>query len=250
MIVYLITNKVNGKQYVGQTIRSLKSRWRRHYYDDKRSKAANVPLKNAIRKYGKENFEKIVLKVCQSQQDMDFYEKKFIEEYKTLSPNGYNCTTGGETVIFSQETIEKMKISQIGRIHSESVRKKISESNKGIQDVSGENNPMYGRNHSEEAKKKMSEAKKGKKLSEEHKKKLSEARKGKSNPMSGEGKKRISKANRAKSNVTIEIIQSILKDKQETEIGIDKLKDKYKLGRGTIQRILNDDHWLQKETNS
>lgn len=58
--IYAIINKTNGKVYVGQTVQDLKRRWR----PGKMAKAYSscIALKNALIKYGEENFEKIVLK--------------------------------------------------------------------------------------------------------------------------------------------------------------------------------------------
>ena len=53
--IYKITNLVNGKSYVGQTIRTIEERWKQHIKDSKGNKD-DFYLHRAIRKYGKENF--------------------------------------------------------------------------------------------------------------------------------------------------------------------------------------------------
>lgn len=58
--VYLLTNTVNGKQYVGQTTRGAKYRWRDHQHDAKRRGNKSV-LGRAIRKYGATSFTITVL---------------------------------------------------------------------------------------------------------------------------------------------------------------------------------------------
>lgn len=50
--IYKITNKVNGKAYVGKTTDTVQVRWEEHLKDSKRKRCANRPLYRAIRKYG------------------------------------------------------------------------------------------------------------------------------------------------------------------------------------------------------
>ena len=54
--IYLITNNINGKKYVGKTELSIKKRWKQHIKDSKREKCEIRPLYRAIRKYGQNNF--------------------------------------------------------------------------------------------------------------------------------------------------------------------------------------------------
>lgn len=95
MIIYCITNLINGKRYVGQTIhRSIKPRLKRHF--------CNAPSKrkscihDAIMKYGKNNFKcEILNNMSNSQEELDLLEQKYILDLNTLVPNGYNMRTGG-----------------------------------------------------------------------------------------------------------------------------------------------------------
>lgn len=92
--VYLIRNKENGKVYIGQTIKPIQQRFNEHRYNH--VSKANKPLHRAILKYGIESFEFIVLITnIKSQADLDKIEIQKIEEYKSLSPNGYNLKMGG-----------------------------------------------------------------------------------------------------------------------------------------------------------
>jgi len=52
MIIYKITNKINNKSYIGQTIKNLDKRWKQHIYFSKTNKK-NGKFNNAIRKYDK-----------------------------------------------------------------------------------------------------------------------------------------------------------------------------------------------------
>jgi len=86
--IYLITNLINGKQYVGQSI-GIAHRWIEH----KNSKE-NYPISKAIRKYGKDNFKFEIIENCLP-KDLDEKEMYYIKKYNTIVPNGYNITYGG-----------------------------------------------------------------------------------------------------------------------------------------------------------
>jgi group I intron endonuclease len=92
--IYLITNSVNGKCYVGQTLQAdSQRRWRRH----KVLAAMDSPtaLHAAIRKYGSDAFRFETIEQCNVAEIND-RESAWIERLNTLSPNGYNLTRGGD----------------------------------------------------------------------------------------------------------------------------------------------------------
>ena len=115
MIIYLITNKVNGKKYVGQHCGTTDSRWKQHLAAALKLEDPK-PLYAAIRKYGVENFSYEVLEVLGNDANealLDEREKFFIKEYDTFIKNGkgYNLTLGGDGVIGAfcrSETKKKM----------------------------------------------------------------------------------------------------------------------------------------------
>ena len=75
-IIYLITNQINGHQYVGQTTTTLQLRWRKHV---SKSKEANpTGLAAAIKKYGEENFTKEILCTCTSKEELNQKEQYYI----------------------------------------------------------------------------------------------------------------------------------------------------------------------------
>ena len=189
--VYKITNLVNGKVYIGQSI-NIKNRWKDHINALNRNDSSCTLLQRAWNKYKQVNFSFEILELC-SEDKLDDVEIKYIEFYDSVN-NGYNIELGGNTnKHLSAETKQKISNAKCGMRHSEETKRKMSQSRMG------ENNGMYGKTHSEESKRKMSESKKGKPghacseyqkecarlynlgkvVSDETKKKISDANKGK-----------------------------------------------------------------------
>lgn len=83
--IYLIHNKVNNKNYIGQS-KNILSRWTTHRAD---SKTKNSPLYYAIRKYGLENFEFSILEECEI-EELPLREDYYIDKYNAYVPYGYN----------------------------------------------------------------------------------------------------------------------------------------------------------------
>ena len=88
-IIYKITNTVNNKSYIGQTRQSIQFRWNQHT-----SKKDNTYFHNAIKKYGKDNFNIEILEECDVSK-LDEREIFYIAKYDTFK-NGYNLTIGGD----------------------------------------------------------------------------------------------------------------------------------------------------------
>jgi len=120
-IIYLITNKITGDRYVGQTTEILRKRWNRHC-----GKWTNCAyLSNAINKYGRKNFTIKPLAYANNQEELDHREKYCIKLFNTQVPNGYNILPGGSKAI---------NPALVGRILTTEERKKISETLKNFYD--------------------------------------------------------------------------------------------------------------------
>ena len=109
MLIYLATNKTNGKKYVGYTTLTLEERVKTHVRKSKSKTHYFYLFKNALRKYGPESFSWEVLEYCASVEECWDKEKYYIEKINTISPLGYNLTYGGNGGIQCDET--KLKIS-------------------------------------------------------------------------------------------------------------------------------------------
>jgi group I intron endonuclease len=150
-IIYIATNSINGKQYVGQTHFDLKTRLSNHLIRT-RAQNDNVVFHKAIRKYGIStfSFEEIM---CDDNK-LDEIEIRLIKELNTKVPNGYNITEGGRGSIgtkHSQETKDKISKSKIGRVLTEEHKQKLREKSTGFR-------------HSQETKDKLSKIITGRKV--------------------------------------------------------------------------------------
>lgn len=107
MLIYKITNILNGKCYVGQTISKLEQRWYKHCHKS----SGCLALHNAIKLYGKENFTIEQIDTATNQDELNVKEKYWIEYFNCISPNGYNLKSGGKDCEYTNESIAKMKAS-------------------------------------------------------------------------------------------------------------------------------------------
>lgn len=125
ILIYLITNKINNKKYIGQTIKTLDERVKDYYREYCYRTDCERPIIRAMRKYGFDNFTfEIVESNIQSQEELDEKEIYYIDLYQTQVSHGigYNLKFGG-----------------FGGKHAEETKFKIGNAQKG------ELNHMYGR---------------------------------------------------------------------------------------------------------
>lgn len=186
-VIYKITNLLNGKCYIGQTIQKLSKRLGRHKNDKRPG------ISQAIKKYGWKNFSVEVLEECENREKLNEREIFWIAKLNTKAPNGYNLTIGGKgggEHIVTEETRKKLSESHMGQPAywkgkhiPDEVRAKVSEGLK-----------RYYAEHPE-AREHLANVNKGKKHSAETKAKLSAIMKANGNsPPSNKGKLHSEKA--------------------------------------------------------
>ena len=125
--IYTIENDVNGKLYVGQTV-DPSTRWKAHRHKVLHTSAIN----KALKKYGVDSFDFVLLEACDSQYHLNEREVYWIETLSTISPHGYNLTGGGHSDVPGEETRRKMSAWQKGKKKlSEEQKKQISKFHQG-----------------------------------------------------------------------------------------------------------------------
>lgn len=95
---------VNGKQYVGQTSRTLEQRWREHCYQ------TYCLIDKVIKRYGKDNFTITVIDTAKTLDELNKKEIYWIDYYNSKLPNGYNISNGGSGVQVTKTDEWKSKI--------------------------------------------------------------------------------------------------------------------------------------------
>jgi group I intron endonuclease len=125
-VIYKITNLINGKFYIGQTIMTLSKRWSKHKSDANRG--AGWVLSAAIRKYGADAF---VIEVIEKHNSRDDLNSAEINAIATLKPV-YNACAGGSGLGSPTEDVrKKISASSKGRKLSQETKNKISQANIG-----------------------------------------------------------------------------------------------------------------------
>ena len=92
--IYKITNTINGKSYIGQTIQNVKERFYQHCATKCSKAVSNMAIHRAIKKYGKSNFTVEVIEEIDS-ANLNDRERYWIKYYNSYN-NGYNSTKGGQ----------------------------------------------------------------------------------------------------------------------------------------------------------
>lgn len=164
--IYVHKNKLNGKIYIGQTKQDVSKRWLKG--EGYRTQSY---FYNAIKKYGWDNFEHIILFDGLTVEEANLIEEFLIKKYNTTDRNfGYNRKFGGENYKVNEDARKRMSSQHAnvcgknnphyGKTHSEETKKRISKIKK--EKYSGKNHPNYGKHLSEKTKIKISNTKKKK----------------------------------------------------------------------------------------
>lgn len=175
MIIYKIKNIINGKIYIGQTVRPLKKRICEYKYSLSRDYFYNQYLHNAFKKYGWDNFKFEIIDTAKSVEELNEKEIHYISEYNSNNRKfGYNIETGGKNSLPAQETLNKMSKSHLGIKQSDSwIKKRIAL-------IGSDNAKKYGKTKTDEEKKYLSENSpkfwKGKNRNDKTKQKISETK--------------------------------------------------------------------------
>lgn len=161
--VYIITNKVNGKFYIGSASRDLKGQWKCHKSQLNNKSHVNSYLQNAWNKYGSHSFKFEVLKYCLPDDCLDT-EQSYIDDLRPFDRDiGYNLSLVAspkqQGPRFLQETKDKISKSCMGRDNSIA--------------VAAARLVTKGKKRPREVCEKISAGRKGIKFSEEHKANLS-----------------------------------------------------------------------------
>lgn len=132
--VYMTENTINNKRYIGKRICKC------DIENDKYLGSGKI-LKQAIKKYGKENFIKTTLEICETEDELNNKEKYWIKYFDACNNDlFYNIAEGGT----GGDTFTHLSTKEQDRI------RKIQS-----QYSSGQNNPMYGKHHSQNTKEKI-----------------------------------------------------------------------------------------------
>lgn len=138
--IYLTTNLLNGKRYIGQ---------RKHSTTEDSYLGSGKYLMPDIVKYGRHNFQKTILEVCDSKSQLNKAEIKWISKYNAVfDDNFYNIAIGGQAgdTWSGRTDAEKEKFKTTVRI-SNMTRKRNPEN------ISGERNPAFGKHWYNDGKK-------------------------------------------------------------------------------------------------
>lgn len=149
--IYGLKNKTTGKWYIGQSF-DIVSRWKNY---EKLKCKKQRHLYNALKKYGVEDFDKVLIEPCEAVGwIMDYREMYWIKIMNTLI-SGYNLTEGGNGGKKSEETRKRMSDSAKKRKPvSQEVRDTLSRMAK---ERLAKHNPHIGAKRSQETKNKISE---------------------------------------------------------------------------------------------
>lgn len=170
--IYRITNKLNGKFYIGSTS-NMRKRMREHMSNLRRGIHVNDHLQHAFDKYGEENFAFEVYEYVKNIDDLLTVEQRVLDDLKpyddevgyNISEYAYSYRVFGEDnphygVPKSEEHKRKIRESLLGHKHSEETKRKISKAVKGKN--TGKDHWSYGKERTKKHRERFSASMKGK----------------------------------------------------------------------------------------
>lgn len=135
--IYKITNKVNGKFYIGSS-NNIKRRWMHHKSNLRNGTHTNFHLQNSYDKHGEDQFEFVLIEEVR-RANLLAKEQEYLDE-----------AFGGDQEIYNISRVAGSPMA--GLNHTEEVRQLLSEK------LSGKNHPHYGKPVSEEWRRKISKS--------------------------------------------------------------------------------------------
>lgn len=145
--IYEVTNNINGKKYIGKRKCTCP-------IEEDTYMGSGKLIKKAINKYGKDNFSKTILKICEDENSAFKWEEHFIKEVNAFkNPNYYNISAGKAGFnCFAGKSEEELNLwkkrmseARKGRIITDEWKAKIIKTRKEKGVGVGEKNGMYGR---------------------------------------------------------------------------------------------------------
>jgi group I intron endonuclease len=205
--IYFITNKINGKIYVGLTSEGVK-RWNKHL-----KTAAGGPIKcapsysyihKAINKYGADNFSFDIIEEHQTIDELKEAEIFWISYLKQIGVQLYNLTDGGDGIL--------------GYKYTDAQKQALSDRMKGI--FAGDKNPFFGQKHTDETKQILS-----------------------ASMTKRQANKEFVGSKHAHPKLNEELVAQIRKQYYETNISQNDLAKEYDVDRVCIQSIVRNKQW-------
>lgn len=181
--LYKITNKINHKVYIGQTV-NISKRWHDHRKAVLKNKPTQI-VHHAMIKYGLENFEFEVIASCRNQEDANETETLLVDQYNSFVVNesGYNATHGGMNAPKSEEFKQMMRDWHASLSPEEKAKRSEMHSQAMINQIENKGHPAIGHVLTDEQKAKLSASLKARDkevvFNEEVRKKMSDAHIGK-----------------------------------------------------------------------
>lgn len=144
MYIYKFTHTDTGRSYIGQTVQHPNNRRSEHI-----ARSRNAPrtyhFHNALNKYGIDAFSFEVLAEATTIDELNLLEEMYINQFDSIQ-NGFNIRKGGNNKLHSQESIERMKVSQLNA-HA---RRRENGTDGGWKRKDG--GPMLGKSHPKKGK--------------------------------------------------------------------------------------------------